>query len=264
MGILKKKKKNKEKKPITFERVVKWFTPVFIIALLVLSGYGTIKSCGFDIGNYKRLEQELTQDFDKNMFLTSNKILQSDKVSLVGKLGPSGAGLPIFINGKISASVFKNQLTLKASRDFQLTDCEMGAFQNELNNDDQSIPVDILEFTIAKNQNNTYNFYCVYEIDLSKLDLGINLDFSKIANVYVRSESEVVCSTNRFEILNNSTQINNLSSENNQLITQIINAIFGYVSDAGVSMIIECIEDLAKKTNSNITILDNSIRFNII
>ena len=262
MGLLKKKEKKKKiKKPITIDRVIKWLTPLFLIVLIIVAGYNTFQSCGININDYKKLENELSREFDYNSMLTTNKIIYADTQTLKEKIGPNGADIPIIINGNISGNVFNKELAFAITSGFGLSDCEVGAFVNAVNNtSDSTISVNILELTINKVED-SYDIICVYEIDLSSVDLELDIDMTKMGSFYIRSQSNVMQNNKEYVVNSCTSQLNALTEENNKMVTQLINTMFGYQYDIGVEMTLRTIQDLAKKIDARVVIEDNFVDF---
>ncbi len=255
MGIFRKKKKEKVKKPWTRARVVKIAMPLILIAIIIFSGYQTFTGCAEVYGTYKGILRELNKNFDVEDILDGEIITSSDFETLKEKLGEEGADMPIFAHGEIDMTLYAELNVIDVRRSFNLTDCELGVLTTYYVQDTYTnYFIDIMKLYLTKNPDETYSCEMVYELDLSNLTKDLGDGLSDINKVYVKSNSVLDIVGNNLAIVSSSSKINDLSEENNKTLVTLINTLTGNVHDVGMKIACDLVNDISSKTETNLSI----------
>ena len=262
MGILRKKKKVKAKKPMTTERFTKIILPILFVGIIVFSVMRGGFDCGIPISQYTDIINELSNPFDVGTMLGGNPVLVSDKQTLKEKVGGAGADLNIILDGQIVPELYNDAVILTASQDLTLTDVEMAQFCNIVWNDNSEVRIEILELSIDA-RTDDYLITMVYNINISKLTEQLSNGLEKIENLYIKSESVAQMIDGELVISSSSSQINALTKKNNDELVAIVNSLVGYAKDAGVEMYASEINNMANKIDAEVIIDTHSIKFDI-
>lgn len=253
MFFTKKEKLNKQKKGCLKPLIIGIVVLVLVGVLAIFSIRNVFQLYGVSLKELNQYIDWISQEVNETE-LTTNPIKSADLATFKQKAQASGFQI-YDAGGNINFNL--NQIKLESS--LTLNDYEIGAMINESGKAENKTQIySLLELSITENSDGRYTLKTVVKFNLADIKSQLGKYGDKIpSNIYITSIGQISKVGSRVQTADNEIFINQLDSNQNKKLVEIITAIqaesqedIKSIKDINNYLVAEILTDIAQKSNS--------------
>ena len=250
--MLKKKERTPEQKEKFNKKFFKIFVTLVIVACMAIGAYNGFKT--IDLNQFSNLNAftELKQTaYNINTILTSAQLTNKDLLNYgtaALKTELENGGVDLFVSNQFDLD--KWTYCDCESSGFTLTDINAGMLTRQLYDGIRAVG-------IAVDSGNQYSLTIVEYINFRNIVEDETLRSLLPANAYITTRAIITITEGKLSLVSSAVRYNGLNQDKSDVITSVIDAGSGNISNYSSNHFVQTLNALATKTNTSIS-LDGS------